>query len=215
VTTYVDLTREARRRKALQKEREFVPLLERLDRRKPQVVLEIGAGLGGTFWAFARVAADDALLVSVDLENQQFEYEIEEEGIVEILHGCAREGQRTEVIRGDSHDPEVVDAVASALGREPVVDFLFVDGDHSEEGVEQDFRTYAPFVRPGGLIGFHDILPPTSSRIAGRYMGWIGVDRFWARIREQYRTEELVDVRPGFRHFGGIGLVHWDGELRA
>lgn len=214
MTTYVELTREARRRKALQKEREFVPLLELLDRRKPRVVLEIGAGLGGTFWAFARVAADDALLVSVDLENQQFEYSVDEQRIVEILHGCAREGQRTEVIRGDSHDPEIVDAVARVLGREPIVDFLFVDGDHSEEGVEQDFRSYAPFVRRGGLIGFHDILPHTDSGIAAQHMSWIGVDRFWARIREQYRTEELVDVRRGFRHFGGIGLVHWDGELR-
>jgi predicted O-methyltransferase YrrM len=200
--SYVELAREARRRRAMQKERELASLLELVDRRKPRVVLEIGAGLGGAFWAFAQVAADDALLVSVDMLDGHLR--IDEEQVVEILRACARDGQRTEVIRGDSHDPAVVEAVAHVLDAKPVVDFLFVDGDHSEEGVEQDFHSYAPFVRPGGLIGFHDILPRPSRE-------WCRVDRFWRRVAPSHRTDELVDVRPGLARSGGIGVIHWEG----
>ena len=32
------------------------------------------------------------------------------------------------------------------------IDFLFLDGDHSYEGVRRDFENYAPLVRPGGIV---------------------------------------------------------------
>jgi predicted O-methyltransferase YrrM len=37
------------------------------------------------------------------------------------------------------------------------IDVLFIDGDHSTEGMLQDFRDYAPLVRKGGIIAVHDI----------------------------------------------------------
>ncbi len=36
------------------------------------------------------------------------------------------------------------------------IDFLFIDGDHSKEGCEYDFRTFGPEVKRGGFLGFHD-----------------------------------------------------------
>lgn len=36
------------------------------------------------------------------------------------------------------------------------LDVLFIDGDHSKEYVEMDLVTWAPKVRPGGLILCHD-----------------------------------------------------------
>jgi len=36
------------------------------------------------------------------------------------------------------------------------IDLLFIDGDHSINGCSQDFELYAPKVKPGGLIAFHD-----------------------------------------------------------
>jgi predicted O-methyltransferase YrrM len=194
---------EARRRGAMQKEREFCELLELLAQRKPRVLVEIGAGVGGTFWAFAKVAADDALLVSVDKANEQFDYKVTEDEVIATLRASARESQRVEVIRNDSHDPKTVEMLAGVLGHQPCIDFLFIDADHSESGVEQDFQDYSTYVRPGGLIGFHDILPPPE------WLGWCKVDRFWRRVRSQYRTEEILDLRKGLRRYGGIGLIHW------
>jgi cephalosporin hydroxylase len=36
------------------------------------------------------------------------------------------------------------------------IDFLFIDGDHSYQGVLTDWLLYAPLVRSGGIIAFHD-----------------------------------------------------------
>jgi len=38
------------------------------------------------------------------------------------------------------------------------IDLLFIDADHSEAAVREDFELYAPLVRPGGLILMHDYL---------------------------------------------------------
>ncbi len=35
-------------------------------------------------------------------------------------------------------------------------DLLFIDGDHSLEGVRYDYHKFLPFVKPGGYIVFHD-----------------------------------------------------------
>ena len=39
------------------------------------------------------------------------------------------------------------------------LDFVLIDGDHSEAGVRSDFRLIAPWVKTGGLIAFHDLMP--------------------------------------------------------
>jgi predicted O-methyltransferase YrrM len=36
------------------------------------------------------------------------------------------------------------------------INFLFIDGDHSIKGCQQDFEMYAPKVAVGGYIAFHD-----------------------------------------------------------
>jgi Methyltransferase domain len=38
--------------------------------------------------------------------------------------------------------------------------FIFVDGDHTYEGVKQDILNYYPLLAPGGIMFFHDYLPP-------------------------------------------------------
>jgi len=61
------------------------------------------------------------------------------------------------------------------------IDFLFLDGDHTYDGVKKDFENYSHFVRKGGLIGFHDI----------HDVG--GVNKFWNELKsKQYKTEEIT-----------------------
>ena len=35
---------------------------------------------------------------------------------------------------------------------------LWIDGDHTYQGVRQDFGNYSPFLAPGGIVAFHDCL---------------------------------------------------------
>ncbi len=82
-----------------------------------------------------------------------------------------------------------------------------IDGDHSYEGVKTDFSLYAPLVRPGGLIAFHDILP---NEVAEN----CHVDRLWAELRSVHVTTEFVDPYDdrGLGQWGGIGVIHWPGR---
>lgn len=36
------------------------------------------------------------------------------------------------------------------------VDFVFIDGDHSEQGLLADWQAWSPLVEPGGVIALHD-----------------------------------------------------------
>jgi predicted O-methyltransferase YrrM len=36
------------------------------------------------------------------------------------------------------------------------IDFLFIDGDHSETGVQRDWDDWHKYVIPGGIVAFHD-----------------------------------------------------------
>lgn len=36
------------------------------------------------------------------------------------------------------------------------LDFLFLDGDHSWEGVQADWEQYRPLLLPGGIVALHD-----------------------------------------------------------
>ena len=50
----------------------------------------------------------------------------------------------------------------------PMIDLLWIDGDHSPEGVMRDFDLYAPRITRGGIIALHDT----------QYKGpWAVVDR--------------------------------------
>lgn len=40
------------------------------------------------------------------------------------------------------------------------IGLLWLDGDHTIEGVRRDFEAWAPFLKPGGVVAFHDALDP-------------------------------------------------------
>jgi len=43
----------------------------------------------------------------------------------------------------------------SASG-EPPIDFLFIDGDHSYEGLRADWEAWSPLIAAGGVVALHD-----------------------------------------------------------
>ena len=79
------------------------------------------------------------------------------------------------------------------------IDFLFIDGDHSYEGVKADFQTYKTLVRAGGLIAFHDI-------VDNDYDTSFGTQAFWKDIKNNYEHQEFI--REQAENTGcGIGLI--------
>jgi cephalosporin hydroxylase len=155
-------------------------------------VIEIGSGHGGSLWAWCRVAAPDATIVSVDLPGGPF-------GSQDIDYArwrrFAQPGQRLQLIQGDSRDPAVVEQVKSVV---PSAEFLLIDGDHTYEACMADYRTYGPLVRDG-LVAFHDVTVHDDPGC--------GVDRVWREIRHGSSVELIDDDARGWRHWGGIGVL--------
>ena len=80
--------------------------------------------------------------------------------------------------------------------------FLFIDGDHTYEGVKKDFEMYAPLCRKGGIIAFHDIVPGPLENVGG-------VPEFWNEIKGKYKHKELVrNSQQGQQGGYGIGILY-------
>jgi predicted O-methyltransferase YrrM len=45
---------------------------------------------------------------------------------------------------------------AAAARDHQTVDFVFIDGDHSEHGLLADWQAWSPLVEPGGIVALHD-----------------------------------------------------------
>ena len=178
----------------LQVAEELAGLLERLAAEQPRRLLEIGTARGGTLFALCRAAAPDALLVSLDLPwGSGGGYRPWREALYSRF-GTGR--QRVVPLRGDSGARATRDRVAAVL--DGPLDFLLIDGDHSYEGARRDWELYAPLVRPGGLIAFHDIVPGPPALVGG-------VPELWTEIASGRATETLV--RDWDQKGCGIGLV--------
>ena len=56
-------------------------------------------------------------------------------------------------------EPVVSDSLAAARAladKRGTIDLIFIDGDHSYEACRDDIAAWSPFVKPGGVIAFHD-----------------------------------------------------------
>jgi predicted O-methyltransferase YrrM len=144
----------------------------------------------------ARAASEDAKLVSTDLPRGAYGggYSAWK---APVFRRLLLSGQTADFVRGDSHSPETLDTVRSTLRGSPV-DVLFIDGDHSYEGVKKDFEIYSRLVRPDGLIFLHDIAEHPASRNCH-------VSRFWNELRLVTDAREFIEnPRQGW---AGIGMV--------
>jgi cephalosporin hydroxylase len=186
----------------LQKRSEILRLLEIIRAQRPANVCEVGAAGGGTAMLFARAAAPDATLISIDLAFN--------EARREAVTRFALPHQRVVCIEGDSHNPDSLEVVRSSL-RGGALDLLYLDGDHSYQGVAADFQMYAPLVRRGGLIVFHDIVPDFRARYGKQTSSDVGdVPKLWQEIKTSHSSvEEIIEdeKQDGF----GIGVLHWAG----
>jgi predicted O-methyltransferase YrrM len=193
------LSSEAINRGALQKPTEFTELLEELSKRDLKNVLEIGTAVGGGVFALCHIAAPGANIVSVGMPHDNFGDNFKPKTETAIRSYVAP-GQNLKLIRGNSHDPDVRQEIYDATSGD-LIDLLFIDGDHSLHGIQQDFLNYQHLVREGGLVVIHDILQnPLNPECQ--------VPDFWKSFEGLASTREIKNEEEG--HWGGYGIIEID-----
>jgi cephalosporin hydroxylase len=177
---------------------ELSALVELVVERKPHNVLEIGTYHGGTLFLWCQFSDPQATIASLDLPGGEYGggYHWVR---TPIYKAFAKPQQRLRLLRGNSHSASMFERVKQTFPNG--IDFLFIDGDHTYEGVKRDFQVYSSLVR-NGIVAFHDICHDKGQHAHNR-LG--GVDRLWTELRDKYPSREFVhDWKQGW---AGIGVL--------
>jgi predicted O-methyltransferase YrrM len=195
----VDMVLDCPAIRPLQRRSEFLELVTLLREQNCKYLLEIGTYKGGALFVFSQLAASDATVISLDFPGTFFG-KLHRASQALLFRKLIRKGQSFYSLRSDSHRPETLAIIRNILQGNKL-DFLFIDGDHSYDGVREDFKMYAPLVRDGGLIAFHDISPCEASAREPRKE----VYRFWEEVKRNHTHREFIE--PIAVNSMGIGVL--------
>jgi GT2 family glycosyltransferase/cephalosporin hydroxylase len=197
-----------------QKKYELMMIQEFLKKEKIKKVLEVGTYRGGTAMLWCHyVEPHNGQVFCCDLKFDWGNFQ--DNGYVgkevkqyrrQVYNDSPHEKFVTE-IQGDSHDPKFVEEVKSKVG---TVDVLFIDGDHSYDGVKQDFENFYSQVKMNGYIIFHDIVDSEYHRSFG-----CCVSDFWNEIKDSYQSWGFIDQNEYAgcpANSMGIGIIKKDSK---
>jgi predicted O-methyltransferase YrrM len=116
-------------------------------------LVEVGRFKGGSTFLMAAAMAPGSQLWSYDLHVK----------MTGLLDGKDLDRQLESALVRYGLDTRVHLRVANSRIAEPPpepCDLVFLDGDHSYEGVRADYEHWRPLLRPGGHLLFHDAAAP-------------------------------------------------------
>ena len=109
------------------------------------VIINIGAGVGTSALSF-REARPEAVIYTIDKQKDG-------------SPTGSLEGELEAFKNAEMEPPNQIHGDSSLVGRnwaKGMVDLVFVDGDHSEQGVESDISAWIVHIKSGGYMVFHD-----------------------------------------------------------
>ncbi len=157
-------------------------------------ILEIGSLWGGTFHILCKLSDSIGKKITIDYP---FYNELKDrERYDEAVNRMKTFSNNVITIEADSHKEETINKLKEVLNGEEL-DFIFIDGDHTYEGVKQDYEMYKSLVKDGGYIAFHDINDTQFHRNNNCY-----VCKLWDEL--PYKNKIEFNEKT---YFGGIGLL--------
>jgi hypothetical protein len=180
-----------------QDEVEFPWLLHRI--KHARSLLEIGSCYGCALLAFAVVMGQGAKLRSIDLgENDNPAAPCKGDVLNARIDRLCYRGYDADVLFADSNSMEAI----SWAHRQGPYDVVFIDGDHSYEGVANDWHHYGPL---GKLVAFHDIANPCEP---GPGTFWRDLTARGGMLYEEKISTADASKRRAAKFVMGIGVVH-------
>lgn len=120
-------------------------------------VAEIGSYLGASACCFASGLEQmsgwtSGKIICIDTWHNDAMSEGERDTWLEFKRNTERYASQIQPVRGFS-----TDVVGQVKVISEHLDLLFIDGDHSYEGVKADWEAYKRLMRPNSIVIFHDI----------------------------------------------------------
>jgi len=179
---------------------EFEDLLKEYITLNPSKVIEIGSLYGWTLQHFIHYGQDNSTVVAIDLPVRNFvgpqDWRVakQEQNYKEEWPKWAKAKKcKLYLIPDASQKPQTLQKTKDIFNNE-LVDFLFIDGDHTYHGVKTDFEMYSPLVKNGGIVAFHDIGKNEEG----------GVYNLWQELKKNYKFKEFL-YEPNDEK--GIGVI--------
>lgn len=149
---------------------------------KPDVCVEIGSARGWSACLVGRALAENGKgkLYAIDPHQPTDWNDSKSVDTIEVMRqNLAMVGVEdyVEIVRKTSQE--------AAKGWDKKIDLIFIDGDHSYEGVKSDWGLFYPHVKESGVILFHDTaweIDPRSRAELNRTD--MGVPRFVEELRQ-------------------------------
>lgn len=164
---------------------------------KARKVIEIGRYKGGATLVIATAMDGEGQFWSIDLGEKEARLhasQLTRSFDDQIADLCHRLGLKVELLVGDSKTIRV------ETGE---VDLVFIDGDHSYEGVKSDFERFGRRVRLGGAVLFDDACDEgifkTHSDTVGRLVREIVEQKEFRLVRGVNRLVHLERMRSSGR----------------
>lgn len=121
----------------------------------PRILFEFGTFDGRTTLHLALNAPEDAMIYTIDKERGKFDFGADTPFFKQVEVGecflSTPVRNKIQMLTGDSRQFDLTQFKRS-------VDFVFIDADHSYDGVMHDTDKAFDMIRPGGLIVWHDYL---------------------------------------------------------
>jgi hypothetical protein len=169
---------------------EMAEMLKIIAENDCKALLEVGSSFGGTLKRMASVMPQGSQIVAVDLPlDSTPKYLNPVDSLKETCRQLGKLGAKVELFLGDSHSAKIVEAVS---GYGPY-DFIFIDGDHSYEGMKADWENYGPM---GRIVAFHDI----GGNLPGCMQAWQEIKATGVHTQEFIAQDQV--------HRFGIGIVY-------
>ena len=159
---------------------------------QPEIICEIGTANAGTTLFLASSFPSVKKIICIDLyvkNKARLNYYLPNKEI--------------SYIEASSFNDETLKKVASILNNKKI-DLLFIDGDHSYEGVKKDFYSYFPLTHSSTAIGFHDIETDYLTKYNRNTGKWSGeVPLFWQQLKHNLKSyKEFIE----FENQDGQGI---------
>ena len=165
---------------------------------KPKCLVELGTHRGVSYFTFCQSIKENALdtiCYAVDTWEGDDHASMTEEYAKSDYQMVLQYNQNH--YRGFSYLLKMLFSEALKTFADESVDLLHIDGFHTYEAVSEDFNSWWPKVKPGGIVLLHDIVARISSDF--------GVWKFWSEISEKYESF-------GFTNGFGLGVIRKPGS---